>query len=77
MVCTRASCQFHWCWVCQTEWTRECMAAHWFVKRICYKHFALVLNFKFFQWFIVICKNEKNVIKSNIFCFCAALKYEL
>ncbi|KAB7498657.1 E3 ubiquitin-protein ligase parkin [Armadillidium nasatum] len=30
MVCTRASCQFHWCWVCQTEWTRECMAAHWF-----------------------------------------------
>nr|XP_027213284.1 E3 ubiquitin-protein ligase parkin-like [Penaeus vannamei] len=30
MVCTRASCGFHWCWVCQTEWTRECMAAHWF-----------------------------------------------
>ncbi|XP_066982416.1 E3 ubiquitin-protein ligase parkin [Macrobrachium rosenbergii] len=30
MVCTRASCAFHWCWVCQTEWTRECMAAHWF-----------------------------------------------
>ncbi|KAK4293491.1 hypothetical protein Pmani_033812 [Petrolisthes manimaculis] len=30
MVCTRASCNFHWCWVCQTEWTRECMGAHWF-----------------------------------------------
>ncbi|KAK7075810.1 Park2p [Halocaridina rubra] len=30
MVCTRSSCNFHWCWVCQTEWTRECMAAHWF-----------------------------------------------
>ncbi|XP_042236947.1 LOW QUALITY PROTEIN: E3 ubiquitin-protein ligase parkin-like [Homarus americanus] len=30
MVCTRGSCGFHWCWVCQTEWTRECMAAHWF-----------------------------------------------
>ncbi|XP_071529751.1 E3 ubiquitin-protein ligase parkin isoform X2 [Panulirus ornatus] len=30
MVCTRGPCGFHWCWVCQTEWTRECMAAHWF-----------------------------------------------
>ncbi|CAG9766782.1 unnamed protein product [Ceutorhynchus assimilis] len=30
MVCTRAGCQFHWCWVCQTEWTRECMGDHWF-----------------------------------------------
>jgi len=30
MVCTRAGCLYHWCWVCQTEWTRECMAAHWF-----------------------------------------------
>ncbi|XP_076060478.1 E3 ubiquitin-protein ligase parkin isoform X2 [Oratosquilla oratoria] len=30
MVCTQRSCQFHWCWVCQTEWTRECMGAHWF-----------------------------------------------
>lgn len=30
MVCTRSSCNFHWCWVCQTEWTRECMGAHWF-----------------------------------------------
>lgn len=30
MVCTRAGCQFHWCWVCQTEWTRDCMGSHWF-----------------------------------------------
>lgn len=30
MVCTRASCDFHWCWVCQTEWTRNCMGSHWF-----------------------------------------------
>lgn len=30
MVCTRAGCEFHWCWVCQTEWTRECMGSHWF-----------------------------------------------
>ncbi|XP_050303446.1 E3 ubiquitin-protein ligase parkin [Anthonomus grandis grandis] len=30
MVCTRSGCQFHWCWVCQTEWTRECMGDHWF-----------------------------------------------
>lgn len=30
MVCTRAGCSFHWCWVCQTEWTRECMGDHWF-----------------------------------------------
>ncbi|XP_022213694.1 E3 ubiquitin-protein ligase parkin [Drosophila obscura] len=30
MVCTRAGCGFEWCWVCQTEWTRECMGAHWF-----------------------------------------------
>ncbi|KAF2368820.1 Ubiquitin domain [Trinorchestia longiramus] len=30
MVCTRASCRFNWCWVCHGEWTRDCMAAHWF-----------------------------------------------
>lgn len=28
MVCTR--CNFHWCWVCQAEWNRDCMGAHWF-----------------------------------------------
>ncbi|KAF7268233.1 hypothetical protein GWI33_018599 [Rhynchophorus ferrugineus] len=30
MICTRAGCKFHWCWVCQTEWTTECMGDHWF-----------------------------------------------
>nr|XP_023030053.1 E3 ubiquitin-protein ligase parkin [Leptinotarsa decemlineata] len=30
MVCTRAGCAFHWCWVCQTPWTRDCMGSHWF-----------------------------------------------
>lgn len=30
MVCTRSGCAFEWCWVCQTEWTRDCMGAHWF-----------------------------------------------
>ncbi|XP_054004221.1 E3 ubiquitin-protein ligase parkin [Hylaeus anthracinus] len=30
MVCTRAGCDYHWCWVCQTQWTRECMGNHWF-----------------------------------------------
>lgn len=30
MVCTRASCRYNWCWVCHTEWTRDCMASHWF-----------------------------------------------
>ncbi len=30
MICTKSACGFHWCWVCQGEWTRECMAAHWF-----------------------------------------------
>ncbi|KAG5877385.1 hypothetical protein JTB14_027996 [Gonioctena quinquepunctata] len=30
MVCTRAGCEFHWCWVCQTAWTRDCMGSHWF-----------------------------------------------
>ncbi|XP_039966687.1 E3 ubiquitin-protein ligase parkin isoform X1 [Bactrocera neohumeralis] len=30
MVCTRAGCGFEWCWICQTEWTRDCMGAHWF-----------------------------------------------
>nr|CAI5836112.1 unnamed protein product [Callosobruchus analis] len=30
MICTRAGCSFHWCWVCQTDWTRECMGSHWF-----------------------------------------------
>ncbi|XP_018333369.1 E3 ubiquitin-protein ligase parkin [Agrilus planipennis] len=30
MICTRSGCNFHWCWVCQTEWTRECMSNHWF-----------------------------------------------
>lgn len=28
MICTR--CSFHWCWVCQTEWSRDCMGTHWF-----------------------------------------------
>ncbi|XP_076680365.1 E3 ubiquitin-protein ligase parkin [Andrena cerasifolii] len=30
MVCTRAGCGYHWCWVCQTQWTRDCMGNHWF-----------------------------------------------
>ncbi|KAJ3653399.1 hypothetical protein Zmor_012653 [Zophobas morio] len=30
MVCTRAGCEYHWCWVCQTAWTRDCMGSHWF-----------------------------------------------
>lgn len=30
MVCGKPQCGYHWCWVCQTEWTRECMGAHWF-----------------------------------------------
>ncbi|EZA56485.1 E3 ubiquitin-protein ligase parkin [Ooceraea biroi] len=30
MVCTRAGCDYQWCWVCQTGWTRECMGNHWF-----------------------------------------------
>lgn len=30
MVCTRPQCGFHWCWVCQEEWTRDCMGNHWF-----------------------------------------------
>ncbi|GLH07431.1 Potential E3 ubiquitin-protein ligase ariadne-1 [Gryllus bimaculatus] len=35
MVCTRPQCGFHWCWVCQTEWTRDCMGSHWFVVPMC------------------------------------------
>ncbi|XP_047111376.1 E3 ubiquitin-protein ligase parkin [Schistocerca piceifrons] len=30
MVCTRPNCGFHWCWICQTPWSRECMGNHWF-----------------------------------------------
>merc|ERR1719323_3029800 len=30
MICTKAGCGLHWYWVCQVEWTRECMANHWF-----------------------------------------------
>jgi len=30
MICTKPGCALHWCWVCQVEWTRECMASHWF-----------------------------------------------
>ncbi|XP_066583147.1 E3 ubiquitin-protein ligase parkin [Prorops nasuta] len=30
MVCTRAGCGFQWCWVCQIEWSRQCMGSHWF-----------------------------------------------
>ncbi|XP_023336110.1 E3 ubiquitin-protein ligase parkin [Eurytemora carolleeae] len=30
MICTKPGCALHWCWVCQIEWTRECMASHWF-----------------------------------------------
>lgn len=28
MECTQ--CTFEWCWVCETEWNRECQGAHWF-----------------------------------------------
>ena len=28
MECTR--CNFQWCWICQSKWTRDCMASHWF-----------------------------------------------
>ncbi|XP_077484198.1 E3 ubiquitin-protein ligase parkin [Amblyomma americanum] len=30
MVCNRSQCGFQWCWLCQDEWTRQCMGAHWF-----------------------------------------------
>ncbi|XP_064489163.1 E3 ubiquitin-protein ligase parkin-like [Ornithodoros turicata] len=30
MVCTRPQCGYHWCWICQVEWSRECQGAHWF-----------------------------------------------
>ncbi|XP_035207973.1 E3 ubiquitin-protein ligase parkin-like, partial [Stegodyphus dumicola] len=30
MVCTRSQCGYHWCWICQEEWTRDCMGNHWF-----------------------------------------------
>ncbi|CAG0882473.1 unnamed protein product [Darwinula stevensoni] len=30
MTCTWPQCGYHWCWVCQNEWTRDCMASHWF-----------------------------------------------
>ena len=30
MICTNSRCGLHWCWVCQQEWTRDCMASHWF-----------------------------------------------
>lgn len=30
MVCPRPQCNYHWCWICQTEWNRECMGNHWF-----------------------------------------------
>ncbi|RWS14958.1 E3 ubiquitin-protein ligase parkin-like protein [Dinothrombium tinctorium] len=30
MRCTRSGCGFNWCWICQSEWTRNCMADHWF-----------------------------------------------
>lgn len=23
-------CNFEWCWVCQVEWSRDCMGSHWF-----------------------------------------------
>ena len=28
MACSK--CGLEWCWVCQTQWTRNCMASHWF-----------------------------------------------
>lgn len=30
MICMRSQCGFNWCWICQTEWNRECMGNHWF-----------------------------------------------
>ncbi|OQR76021.1 E3 ubiquitin-protein ligase parkin-like [Tropilaelaps mercedesae] len=28
MECCR--CSLEWCWICQTEWSRDCQGAHWF-----------------------------------------------
>lgn len=30
IVCTRPGCKFSWCWICQAEWSNECMSQHWF-----------------------------------------------
>ncbi|XP_040064906.1 E3 ubiquitin-protein ligase parkin-like [Ixodes scapularis] len=36
MICSRSQCGFQWLpvassvWLCQTEWSRNCMGAHWF-----------------------------------------------
>eukprot|EP00090_Calanus_glacialis_P003597 TRINITY_DN12640_c0_g1_i7.p1 TRINITY_DN12640_c0_g1~~TRINITY_DN12640_c0_g1_i7.p1 ORF type:complete len:485 (-),score=172.35 TRINITY_DN12640_c0_g1_i7:307-1761(-) len=30
MICTKPGCGLGWCWVCQVEWERDCMANHWF-----------------------------------------------
>jgi len=30
MICTKPGCGLSWCWVCQLEWERDCMANHWF-----------------------------------------------
>lgn len=30
ITCTRSGCSFEWCWICESEWTRNCMASHWF-----------------------------------------------
>jgi len=30
MICTKPGCGLSWCWVCQVEWQRDCMANHWF-----------------------------------------------
>ena len=30
IICTKSACNFNWCWICQAEWTRDCMASHWF-----------------------------------------------
>lgn len=30
MTCTIADCHFEWCWLCESRWSRDCMAWHWF-----------------------------------------------
>ncbi|XP_060061114.1 E3 ubiquitin-protein ligase parkin isoform X2 [Erinaceus europaeus] len=30
MKCPQPQCRLEWCWTCGREWTRDCMADHWF-----------------------------------------------
>ena len=54
MECTR--CNFQWCWICQSKWTRDCMASHWFTW----------INIVIFLMYLFLNTSSPQLLKQNL-----------